>query len=313
MKHELVVYDDEALADYSFGDGHPFGRERYFSFYQKYIEQKLDQLTDHARAKTATKDQITLFHSEDYLKKLIRLSQSGEGFLDTGDTPAFTGIYEAASRVAGTTIDAIDRLMQKNNRRAFVPIAGLHHARRNTAAGFCALNDCGIAIEYLRSQYQLNNIAYVDIDAHHGDGVFYSFETDPDLSFADIHEDGIYLYPGTGFMNETGTEKALGTKLNIPMPRYADDKQFTQAWEKIETYLYKRKPAFIIFQCGADSLEGDPITQLNFSHRAHSHAARRLRTIADEFSEGRLLTLGGGGYNLKNIADAWCAVVKALV
>lgn len=148
-------------------------------------------------------------------------------------------MYEAASFVAGTVCDAIDRIIRKEYQRAFIPIAGLHHARRHIAAGFCVFNDCGVAIEYLRHQHNIQRIAYVDIDAHHGDGVFYSFEDDPELIFADLHEDGHFLYPGTGAATETGKGQAIGTKLNIPMPPHADDDAFMQAWEAVEEFLLK--------------------------------------------------------------------------
>jgi len=310
---DLIVYDDEALARYSFGDNHPFGPARFNAFYQRFIELGLDQQTAHGKARQASDEQILLFHTKDYLNHVKKHSATGEGFLDYGDTPAFKGIYEAAATVVGSTLDAIDQIMAKKYQRAFVPIAGLHHARRDKAAGFCALNDCGVAIEYLRHQYQVKNIAYIDIDAHHGDGVFYSFESDPDLRFADIHEDGIYLYPGTGHMNETGSGEALGTKLNLPVPMYADDNQFDQQWQKIEAYLQQRQPDFILLQSGADSIAGDPITHLQFSEHSHAKAASRLKHIANQYCEGKLLVMGGGGYNLDNIAKTWTAVVAALI
>ena len=109
-------------------------------------------------------------------------------------------------------------------RRAFVPIAGLHHAARDRAAGFCVFNDCGVAIELLK-RAGLKRIAYVDIDAHHGDGVFYAFEDDPAVIFADLHEDGRYLYPGTGMAEEIGKGAARGMKLNVPLPPGADDQR----------------------------------------------------------------------------------------
>lgn len=313
MNKELIVYDDETLSSYSFGNEHPFGPKRYFSFYKEYKNQGLDKLSAHGTAKLATKEQILLFHTEDYLQHVIKHSETAEGYLDYGDTPAFKGIYEAASRVVGTTLDAIDKIMNQQYQRAFIPIAGLHHARRDKAAGFCALNDCGVAIEYLRKKYNIKNIAYVDIDAHHGDGVFYSFESDPDLLFADIHEDGIYLYPGTGHMNETGKDEATGTKLNLPVPMYADDNRFKTEWEKVEQYLHERNPEFILFQCGADSIENDPITQLNFTPASHAYAAQQLKEIANKYCDGRLLAMGGGGYNLENIANTWCAVIKKII
>ena len=108
------------------------------------------------------------------------------------------------SVVVGATLNAAAAIMKGQCRRAFVPIAGLHHAGRDHAAGFCVFNDCGVAIELLRRNSGLERIAYVDIDAHHGDGVFYAFEDDPGVIFADLHEDGRYLYPGTGARTETG-------------------------------------------------------------------------------------------------------------
>jgi acetoin utilization protein AcuC len=174
-------------------------------------------------------------------------------------------------------------------------------------------NDCGIAAEILRRKYGVRRVGYVDIDAHHGDGVFYSFESDPDFLFADIHEDGRYLYPGTGALGETGKGAAKGTKLNVPMPPGATDEHFMTAWAKVEKYLEKQKPEFILFQCGADSLEGDPITHLRFSENAHAHAATRLSEIANRLAKGRLLAMGGGGYNRRNLARAWTRVVRSMV
>ena len=313
INSELIVYDDDSLSKYSFGNNHPFGPDRYFTFYNKYLELDLDKQTSHGTASQASPDQITLFHTEDYLDHVMTHSESGDGFLDYGDTPAFKGIYEAASTIVGTTLAAVDEIMQGHYKRAFIPIAGLHHARRDKAAGFCALNDCGVAIEYLRKKYDVKKVAYIDIDAHHGDGVYYSFESDPDLLFADIHEDGIYLYPGTGHLNETGIEKAAGTKLNLPVPMDADDEIFNRQWDKIEEYLNQRKPEFILLQCGADSIIDDPITHLKFTEKSHHKAAAQLRKIADKYADGKLLVLGGGGYNLDNIARTWCAVIQALI
>jgi acetoin utilization protein AcuC len=256
-------------------------------------------------------DELALFHSADYINFISRKSTEGRGFLDGGDTPAFAGVFNVASDVVGTTLAAVDAVMAGDARRAFVPIAGLHHAGRENAAGFCVFNDCGVAIEYLRQKYKLQRIAYVDIDAHHGDGVFYGFESDPDLIFADMHEDGQFLYPGTGAASETGTAAAKGTKLNIPMPPGAGDQEFMQAWETLEAFVDAGKPEFIILQCGADSLEGDPITHLCYTEEAHAMAASRLCKLADKHCEGRIIATGGGGYNRRNLARAWTRVVQA--
>ena len=310
---DTCIYLGQALANYGFKDGHPFGPQRHDAFQAELIRQGLDRQLVVQTPVAASSDRIELFHTADYIDKVRDFSVSGHGYLDAGDTPSFVGMFEAASHVAGSVTDAIDRIMTGEFRRAFSPIAGLHHARRHVAAGFCVFNDCGIAIEYLREQYGIRRVAYIDIDAHHGDGVFYSFEDDPDLIFADIHQDGRTLYPGTGFVNETGIGAAEGTKLNIPVPPFSNDTVFEEVWPIVESYLRKHEPEFILLQCGADSIKGDPITNMEFSPAAHAHAAASLRQIADDYCAGRMLAMGGGGYNHDNIAHAWTAVVDSMV
>ena len=303
----------EQIARYGFGEGHPFGPDRHDAFIRELKAEQLDGRVEALEPRAATRTELETFHQSGYVELVADRSRTGQGFLDAGDTPAFRGVFDAASNVVGASLVATEAIMEGKVRRGFVPIAGLHHASRAGAAGFCVFNDCAIVIEQLRSRWGLKRVAYIDIDAHHGDGVFYAFEDDPDLSFADIHEDGRYLYPGTGAAEETGRGAALGTKLNIPLPPGAGDAAFWPAWERIETYLEARRPEFIVFQCGADSLEGDPITHLRFSEEAHAHAAARLAGIADRLCEGRLLGLGGGGYNRRNLARAWTRVVKSFL
>jgi acetoin utilization protein AcuC len=309
----VAVYLGEELATYGFGEGHPFGPDRMHVFWKQMLARGLDKRVQLRQPQQASEEQILAFHTASYVQRVRRQSKSGTGYLDAGDTPAFSGVFEAAATVVGTVLAALDDILVGRCRQAFVPIAGLHHAGRDTAAGFCVFNDCGIAIEALRRRYAIQRVAYVDIDAHHGDGVFYAFEDDPDLIFVDLHEDGRYLYPGTGFIEETGIGVAKGTKLNIPMPPQADDQTFFRMWESAERFLDQARPAFILMQCGADSLAGDPITHLQYSEAAHRHAAVRLKLLAEQHCQGRLLALGGGGYNRDNLARAWTAVVEALL
>ncbi len=308
----LLVSGDE-IARYGFSDGHPFGTDRHEAFMRELHQSGLDGLVQRASARDATKEELESFHTPEYVAFVRERSAVGNGFLDGGDTPAKKGIYEAAVSVVGATLVGVEAIMRGDARRAFIPIAGLHHAARDRAAGFCVFNDCGVAIELLRSRHGLKRIAYVDIDAHHGDGVFYGFEAEPSVMFADLHEDGRYLYPGTGRADETGTGAAKGTKLNVPLPPDTDDDAFFAAWEGVEDYLRKGRPEFILLQCGADSLGGDPITHLKLTEEAHAHAARRLCALADEIGHGRVLAMGGGGYNRRNLARAWTRVVQSFL
>jgi len=309
----VTVVAGDAIARYGFGSAHPFGTDRHEYFMRELSAQGLDEAVRVVPPRMASDAELALFHTPAYLDFVQRRSVRGDGFLDGGDTPAFKGVFEAAGSVVGATLVAVEALMTGAATRAFVPIAGLHHAARAGAAGFCVFSDCGVAVESLRRDYGVRRIAYVDIDAHHGDGMFYAFEDDADLVFADIHEDGQDLYPGTGARAESGRGGAVGTKLNLPLAPGADDAAFLSAWAEVEAHLARFPSDFILFQCGADSLAGDPITHLRFTEAAHAHAARRLCAIADAQGHGRVLGMGGGGYNRRNLARAWTAVVGAFV
>jgi acetoin utilization protein AcuC len=308
----VAVIVSERLARYGFGDGHPFGSDRLAAFVREFSARGLAQRVSVLEPRCASEEELRSFHTAEYLDFVRERSASGSGFLDAGDTPAFKGVYEAAAGVVGATLAAKDAIMAGQCRRAFVPIAGLHHAARNRAAGFCVFNDCGVVIEQLK-RAGVKRIAYVDIDAHHGDGVFYAFEDDAAVVFADLHEDGHYLYPGTGTAAETGRGAAQGMKLNVPLPPGSDDETFASVWPSVIAHLMKFTPEFIILQCGADSIEGDPITHLRFSPKVHGRAARELAALADELGHGRVLALGGGGYNRTNLAQAWSEVVENLM
>jgi acetoin utilization protein AcuC len=313
LNARVCVVAGERLARYGFGDGHPFGPDRHASFLREFEARGLDRRTDVLGTRAATDAELLAFHTQSYVELVRQRSQSGTGYLDGGDTPAWRGVFEAARDVVGATLLATEQIMAGAARRGFVPIAGLHHAARGSAAGFCVFNDIGVAIEWLRREHDLRRIGYVDIDAHHGDGVFYAYEDDAELIFADIHEDGRHLYPGTGSELETGRGLAAGTKLNIPLPPGAGDAAFDAVWPRVIDHLERFAPEFLILQCGADSLAGDPITHLRFTAAAHRRAAADLAGLAERLGHGRLLALGGGGYNRSNLAQAWNAVVEALL
>jgi len=309
----VAIISGDALADYHFGENHAFGPYRHQAFLDGMNRLGLNDRVDWLQPVQCDRQCLQRFHNNEFIEKVRQASRFGVGHLDQGDTPARSGIFEAASTVVGSVVDMLDRIMQGQYRRGFVPIAGLHHGYRDHCNGFCVFNDCAIAIEHLRHQYQLQKIFYVDMDAHHGDGVFYNYDSDSQLYIVDFHEDGRFLYPGTGDADETGGGPAKGTKMNFPMPEHASDNDFARHWETAETFIRANRPEFIIFQCGADSMKGDPITHLDYSAQSYQLAAERLSAIADEYCEGRMIGLGGGGYNMDNIKKAWPVVVRAML
>jgi len=313
MAEQVLLICGKEVAAYGFPDGHPFGPDRHDAFMAELDRSPKAKRVVKQHARLASREEIEYFHTPEYVDHVIAYSEQGYGALDHGDTPAYPGVYEAAAHVVGGTLDALAAVMAGRFRHAFVPIGGLHHAARGAAAGFCVFNDAGVAIEAAFELHGLTKVAYVDIDAHHGDGVFYGFESDPRALFADIHEDGRYLYPGTGSRDETGRGPAVGTKLNIPMPPGADDTQFYAAWQEVEAYLDQHEPELLLLNCGADSLAGDPITHMRYTENAHGHAAVRLAALAERYCGGRLLAWGCGGYNRHNLARAWTRVVEGLI
>jgi acetoin utilization protein AcuC len=312
MCKSAVIVGNE-LSAYSFGERHPLNSKRLEAFRSTLIRSE-SMHTGNLKLlppSLANEKIVAFFHEKKYIDFVKESSITGSGYLDSGDTPSFKGVFEASKYVVGSTILGLDLVLNRTNGivHAFNPIGGLHHARRSAAGGFCVFNDIGIAILYARKNYDLKKILYIDIDAHHGDGVFYEFEDDPDLFIADIHEDGSFLYPGTGFESETGLGGAKGTKLNLPLQPGATDRDFLSAFRKIENFIESMKFELIIFQCGADGLSGDPLTHLKYSDRSHEYAAQVLHRIAHEKCAGRIIGLGGGGYNTENLAIAWNKVV----
>ena len=217
---------------------------------------------------------------------------TGEGYLDAGDTPAWRGVYEAAADVVGA--HAARRRADHGGQGA--PRIRSHRRaasrRARHAAGFCVFNDCGVAVEMLRRNHGLKRIAYVDIDAHHGDGMYYGFESDPGSDLRRHPRGRPPSLSGHGRAEEIGRGAAAGTKLNIPVPPGADDAVFDAEWPRVLAHLRKYKPEFILLQAGADSIEGDPITHMRFTAETHTRAARDLAALAEELGHGRVLGTG---------------------
>jgi acetoin utilization protein AcuC len=313
LDSSVAIIAGDPLADYHFGEKHAFGPYRHQAFLDGMDRLGLTSQVQWLEPVQCDFQSLHSFHSKEFIEKIKQGSESGAGYLDHGDTPARKGIFEAASTVVGSVLEIIDKIMDKQFRRGFVPIAGLHHGDRDHCNGFCVFNDCAIAIEHLRKQHHLQKILYVDIDAHHGDGVFYNYDSDSQLFMVDFHEDGRFLYPGTGDADETGSGPAKGSMMNFPMPKQATDEDFARSWPEAEAFIKSTEPEFIILQCGADSMKGDPITHLQYSPQSYQLATESLCRIADEFCDGRIIALGGGGYNMDNISLAWPVVVRAML
>ncbi len=312
---QLTLMYSSALLAYDFGPEHPFGAIRAS------LTMELMQQTGLLTApgvkvvapEEAEREDLLLFHTREYIDFVQNSCAGGHGFLDGGDTPAVEGGFEASKTVVGSSLKAIERMMQGLTRYAMMPVGGLHHAHAGRASGFCVFNDLAICIKRLRRDFGIERVAYIDIDAHHGDGVVYGFYDDPAVLTIDFHEDGRYLFPGTGEIHELGRGVALGTKLNLPMPPYSSDRSLIYAFDELVPEMLRRfRPDFIMLVAGVDAHGGDPLSDMNYSAASYLHVVRQLREMAAELCHDRLAVFGAGGYHPATCALRWTQIAAAL-
>ncbi len=311
---KTLLFMDDLLFKYGFPN-HPLTPLRYFYFkeflrdYGIASEEDLDILG----SSTADESLLSLFHTMPYIMRVKDFSERGYGLLDRGDTPAYKGVFEIASSSVYATVEAVKKAVAGEYSFTVNLAGGWHHAMRDRAGGFCVFNDIGVAIEYLKMwKARVFPILYIDIDAHHGDGVYYSFEEDPYVYIFDIHEDGRYLYPGTGFSHEVGRGLAKGTKKNIPLPPYSGDDELLRYIEMACEFARNINPGIIILQGGLDGLAGDPLTHLNYTVDGYINSVRRILEAAVDLGIG-LVFLGGGGYQARVVARTWIDVIKLML
>ena len=178
---------------------------------------------------------------------------------------------------------------------------GLHHAMPARASGFCVYNDAAVAIAALLAD-GVQKVAYVDLDAHHGDGVEAAFYRDPRVLTISLHESGYTAFPGTGFPSESGHGAAEGTAVNVALPPGTGDAGWLRAFHAVVPPLVRAfEPQILITQLGCDTHRLDPLAQLELSVDAHRHSYAALHQLAHEVTGGRWIAVGGGGYEIVQV------------
>lgn len=310
-----IVYSD-AFQQYDFGPTHPLKPTRLKLTFE--LMRAVNLLSSPnvkvSEPRVASRDELALFHDEEYIDLIQKVSRSGEGFLDLGDTPAFKGCFEASALGVGASLAAVDLVMSGQVAHAMNISGGLHHAHPGRASGFCIFNDPAVSIAYLKKKYAVDKVLYLDVDAHHGDGVMYGFYSDAGVLDIDFHEDGHYLFPGTGFTEEIGEGKASGIKINIPLPPFTGDEPYMELFREIvPAAVRKYKPQVLLLQCGADSHANDLLAHLQLTTKTYCEVAKIVHELAHEVAHSRLVVFGGGGYNISNVARTWTSVASVLV
>ncbi|NIM44338.1 MAG: acetoin utilization protein AcuC, partial [Nitrososphaeria archaeon] len=307
-------FQGDEYFNYGFPTGHPLTSKRYWATLRKMEERGIFERENVVRveAKSVSEEILRLFHSEDHIELVRDLSSVGRGYLDYGDTPAYKGVFEASMASVGASVKAVDSIMKEEAVHSQCIAGGLHHASRDRSAGFCVFNDVAVAITYLLEVIGIERILYVDIDAHFGDGVFYSFNEDSRVWIGDVHQRGDTLYPGTGWEWETGEGAAVDTKLNIPLRPGASDDELIEGINKIVEHGERAFPQIILMQTGTDGLINDPLTNLRYTLEGHLEAVKRVHSLADRVCSGKMAVFGGGGYDVEGTSDAWTNILDFL-
>ncbi len=308
MGGKVALVFSREFAAYSFGPFHPLRPERQILTYELIKELGLldNQNVSVLTPRMATMDELKLFHTKEYIDRVKEKSELGYGYLDYGDTPATKGIFEASALRVGATITASKCVAEGKFTHAFNFSGGLHHARSSAAAGFCVFNDIVIAVKYLKKNFNVKKIAIVDIDAHHADGTQEAFYDDPTVLTISLHEDGRYLYPGTGFIDEYGSGPGIGYSVNVPLPPETFDDAYLYAFNAVVPPLIEFfQPDIIIQQFGVDTHYTDPLTHFALTTKTYEKIAEKMHELAHKYSCNRLVVVGGGGYNPEATARSW--------
>lgn len=260
----------------------------------------------------AEKSDILSFHTSRYLDVLRRASDGQlelEGVqmgLGTPDTPIFHGMYEYASLACGATLLGARRIARREAHVAFNPSGGYHHAGPQKAAGFCYINDVAVACNELARTFR--RVLFLDLDAHHGDGVQNAFYHRSDVMTISLHESGRTLFPGTGFEHEVGEGEGRGYCVNVPLPAGTYDEAFLMAFDAVVMPLAGAyEPEVIVLELGLDGLAGDPLAHLTLTNNAYAYAVERIMRL-----DRPILATGGGGYHPENTARGWALLWTVL-
>lgn len=324
----VALVFDPAVAAYQLGRSHPMKPERYTLAVELArawgLLEESPGGVQMGRARIlhprpAPDDDLLLYHTSDLVDAVRRASvppfaaepQFGIG---PGDTPAFPDMHEAAALAVGATCLALDTVLADDVQRAFSPAGGLHHAMADRVSGFCVYNDPAIAILRAKATRPGLRVAYVDLDAHHGDGVEAAFTRWPDVLTLSVHESGRHLFPGTGEVRDTGTGAGEGATLNVPLPPGAGARSYRAVMAQIVIPALRAfRPDVIFGQIGGDSHVSDPLTHLSQTIEGHLDSVARLIDSADELCDGRIVLSGGGGYQPFSVVPRMWAGALALL
>jgi len=316
MRGKLVYPYSDSLLEYEFHEDHPLKPERLKLTYLLSKQLGLLDKVDVIEPTPATRQDLELFHSTEFLDAVRRcgeeLCSDFRHGIGTPDNPVFPKIYETGAKYVGATLDGMKQIMDGRS-NAFCISGGLHHAHREQASGFCIFNDVAIAINYLQKKKDCK-VLYFDIDAHHGDGVQNAFYRSKDVLTVSIHQTGKTLFPGTGFVYETGGADGTGYSVNVPVIPGAGSLELIKIYNEIVAPLMESyKPDLLVTQLGVDGHYMDPLAHLAYTSHGYETVLSNLRDLSSDLCSLGWLAVGGGGYNPINVARLWTIFLATIL
>ncbi|MFC1592756.1 histone deacetylase [Candidatus Omnitrophota bacterium] len=320
-----VLYHSQ-LEKYSFGEGHPFGGERFRNFFN-FFESRFFPFKSQLKLinpNPASDQNLRLVHSQDYISA-IQAASAGTVLADitkyvspdnlnplTGYMPL--GIEEGAKIITGISLCSGELVAENKFDRAIGIGGGMHHAKPEFGEGFCFYNDIAVCARNLKQKYKLRRILVLDTDAHAGNGTMEIFYDDPEVLFIDIHQDPRTIYPGTGFISEIGSNKGEGFTINLPVWPGTGNQAYRFIFEEIIFPLAREfAPQAIIRYGGSDPHYLDTLTNLGLTLEGFRMIGRQVHDIANELTVGRSIDLLLSGYNLMVLPFAWAALIAGLL
>uniref|UniRef100_A0A8D9BQY6 Histone deacetylase n=1 Tax=Cacopsylla melanoneura TaxID=428564 RepID=A0A8D9BQY6_9HEMI len=305
-KKRVCYYYDSDIGNYYYGQGHPMKPHRIRMTHNLLLNYGLYRKMEIYRPHKATAEEMTKFHSDEYIKFLrsIRPDNMSEynkqmqRFNVGEDCPVFDGLYEFCQLSAGGSVAAAVKLNKQASEICINWGGGLHHAKKSEASGFCYVNDIVLGILELLKYHQ--RVLYIDVDVHHGDGVEEAFYTTDRVMTVSFHKYGEY-FPGTGDLRDIGAGKGKYYAVNIPLRDGMDDESYESIFVPIISKVMETfQPSAVVLQCGADSLTGDRLGCFNLTVRGHGKCVEFVKRYNLPF-----LMVGGGGYTIRNVSRCW--------
>jgi acetoin utilization protein AcuC len=318
-----ILYRDE-LSEYDFGPGHPFRGDRY-EIFPRFLKEKIpDPFFQILEAQWASDDDLLSICTQDYIdftKTYFRTASSGLYYngnfyrFHSGDNrPVGTpgNVEKAARLVIGQAKLAADLIQEGKFSKVVSLGGGMHHAQESYGEGFCIYNDVAFAARYLIDKYDVERILVLDTDAHAGNGTCEYFYHEPKVLFIDLHQDPMTLYPGTGFIHDTGVNNGKGFTINVPLPISAGYDSYELVFnEIIQPLAGEFIPQIIIRNGGSDPHFGDGLTQLGLTVKGFRMIGDRVREVS-RICDGKVIDLIASGYNKEVLPFAWLALVSGL-